>query len=187
MTLYHGPGEEIRRDAMPSPVKFYKRKSQEKHFAAHRKLSDFPARVNERGCFWPSAPSTRFAAQPSAAVWIFTPSGFHRIVATKPICSETDKQNGCQVPTMVLSEAHGLSLFRVIREGLGSSGRLGARGTQRLTSQWRLTLEPECLKNRRATAWRISRRWRRIPETLKLFVVSDVGRRTRLLSSKRSK
>ena len=35
---------------------------------------------------------------------------------------------------MVLSEAHGLSLFRVIREGLGSSGRLSARGTQRLTS-----------------------------------------------------
>ena len=28
------------------------------------------------------------------------------------------KQNGGQVPTMVLFEAHGLSLFRVIREGL---------------------------------------------------------------------
>jgi len=53
--------------------------------------------------------------------------------ATTPVCSETDKQNGCQVPTMVLSEARGLSLFRVIREGLGSAGRLGARGTQRLT------------------------------------------------------
>ena len=48
---------------------------------------------------------------------------------------------------MVLSEARGLSLFRVIREGLGSAVRLGARGTQRLTYQWRLTLEPECLKN----------------------------------------
>jgi len=50
----------------------------------------------------------------------------------KPIRSETYKQNGCQVPTMVLSEAHGLSLFRVIREGLGSSKRLCVRATQRL-------------------------------------------------------
>lgn len=31
--------------------------------------------------------------------------------------------------------------------------RLGARGTQRLTSRRRLTLEPECLKNRPATHW----------------------------------
>ncbi len=53
---------------------------------------------------------------------------------------------------MVLSEAHGLSLFRVIREGLGSAVRLGARGTQRLTYRWRLSLEPECLENRTATA-----------------------------------
>ena len=72
--------------------------------------------------------------------------------ATTPVCSETDKRNGCQVPTMVLSEARGLSLFRVIREGLGSAVRLGARGTQRLTSQWRLALEPECLENPTATA-----------------------------------
>jgi hypothetical protein len=30
------------------------------------------------------------------------------VVATMPVRSETDKQNGCQVPTMVLSEALGL-------------------------------------------------------------------------------
>ena len=37
--------------------------------------------------------------------------------------------------------------------------RLGARGTQRLTSQWRLTLEPERLKNRLTTARKDSRGW----------------------------
>ena len=42
------------------------------------------------------------------AVWVFSPSGFHREVATKPVRSETNKHNGCQVPTMVLSEARGL-------------------------------------------------------------------------------
>ena len=167
-------------------MKFYKRKSQEKHFTLRRKFSDFPACLIERGCFLPSAPWTRFGAQPITAVWIFSPSGFHRVFATKPVRSETDKQNGCQVPTMVLSEAHGLSLFRVIREGLGSSKRLCARGTQRLTSQCRLALEPECLKNRLTTAREIFQGMKRTPETLKLFVVSDVGRRTRLLSSRRS-
>src|SRR5580658_8092686 len=56
-------------------------------------------------------------------------------------------KTGCQVATMVLSEARGLSLIRVIREGLESAERLGARGTQRLTYRWRLALEPERLKN----------------------------------------
>ena len=53
---------------------------------------------------------------------------------------------------MVLFEAQGLSLFRVIREGLGSSKRLCARGAQRLTYRCRLALEPECLRNRLTTA-----------------------------------
>jgi hypothetical protein len=40
---------------------------------------------------------------------------------------------------------------------LGSAVRLGARGTQRLTSQLRLALEPECLENPTATAREIPR------------------------------
>ena len=143
--------------AFPSPDKFYKRKSQEKHFALRRKCSDFPACLIERGCFLPSAPWTRFFAQPLRAVWNFSVSGFHPVFSTKPVNSETHKQDGCQVPTMVLSEAHGLSLFRVIREGLGSSKRLCARGAQRLTYQCRLALEPERLRNRPATARKSSR------------------------------
>jgi hypothetical protein len=53
---------------------------------------------------------------------------------------------------MVLSGTRGPQLFLVIREGLGSAVRLGVRDTQRLTSQLRLTLEPECLENPTATA-----------------------------------
>jgi hypothetical protein len=81
-------------------------------------------------------------APPHAAVLIFSPSGFHRVIAAMPVHSEAGKQYSCQVATMVLSEARGLWLFRVIREGLGSSERLCARDTQRLTSQRRLALEP---------------------------------------------
>src|ERR1700722_15506320 len=52
---------------------------------------------------------------------------------------------------MVLFETRGLWLFRVVREGLESRVRLSARGTSCLTSQLRLALEPECLKNPTAT------------------------------------
>src|SRR6267143_1405543 len=62
------------------------------------------------------------------------------------------KQNGGQVATIVLSGTRGPYLFLVIREGLGSAVRLGARSTQRLTYQLRLALEPECLENLTATA-----------------------------------
>ena len=53
---------------------------------------------------------------------------------------------------MVLLGTRGPWLFLVIREGLGSGGRLGARTTQRLNHQLRLALEPECLENLTATA-----------------------------------
>ena len=53
---------------------------------------------------------------------------------------------------MVLSETRGLWLFRVVREGLESAVRLGARGTPCLTYRLRLALEPECLENPTATA-----------------------------------
>src|SRR5713101_2415471 len=77
----------------------------------------------------------------------FLSQRFHRLFATRPVRSETNKQFGGQVPTMVLLGTRGPQLFRVVRGGLGSGGRLSARGTQRLTYQLRLALEPECLKN----------------------------------------
>ena len=51
---------------------------------------------------------------------------------------------------MVLSEARGLLLFRVIREGIGLTQRLSATGTVRLQAIRMLTLEPERLKNQLA-------------------------------------
>src|SRR5215469_3490212 len=66
--------------------------------------------------------------------------------------------------------------------------RLDARGTQRLTNQLRLALEPGCLENPTATAREdIPRMERTRSETLKLFVVSDDWRRSTLLSSTQSK
>jgi hypothetical protein len=85
---------------------------------------------------------------------------------------------------MVLSEAFRLSLFLVIRGGIGFLERLGARST-RLTGLWILTLEPERLKNQpvviRNEPGMDSR------QTLKLLVVLDIQRRNQLLSSRQSK
>src|ERR1700730_12779284 len=96
---------------------------------------------------------------------------------------DADKQSGCAVPTMVLSEAFRLSLFLVIRGGIGFLERLSARST-RLTGLWILTLEPERLENQpvliRDESGMDSR------QTLKLLVVLDVRRRNQLLSSRRS-
>src|SRR5258708_27727862 len=55
------------------------------------------------------------------------------------------------MPTMVLSETFRLSLFLVVRGGIGFLERLNARST-RLTGFWILTLEPERLENQPAIA-----------------------------------
>jgi len=55
------------------------------------------------------------------------------------------------MPTMVLSEAFRLSLFLVVRGGIGFLERPSARST-RLTGFWILTLEPERLQNQPAIA-----------------------------------
>src|SRR5271155_4837254 len=53
-----------------------------------------------------------------AALLVFSTSGFRHFGATKPVGSETHKQHGCQLPTMVLLGTPGPSLFRVVRGGL---------------------------------------------------------------------
>jgi hypothetical protein len=62
---------------------------------------------------------------------------------------------------MDLSEARGLELFRVVREGIGIAQRLSAQwGTVRLQALRILTLEPERLKNRSTTTGeRITGEW----------------------------
>jgi len=53
---------------------------------------------------------------------------------------------------MVLSETFRLSLFLVVRGGIGFLERLGARSMCSLTGFWILTLEPERLDNQPAIA-----------------------------------
>ena len=88
---------------------------------------------------------------------------------------------------MVLSEARGLLLFRVIPEGIGLTQRLSAPGTVRLQAIRMLTLEPERLKNQLTTTKKDHRRWQgSSPETLKRLAISVSQRRSFPLSSIKS-
>ena len=88
---------------------------------------------------------------------------------------------------MVLSKAHGLVLFRVVREGIGITQRLSATGTVRLQAIRMLTLEPERLKNLLATTRKRSPEMEGYsPETLKRLVISVSQRRSFLPSSIKS-
>src|ERR1700674_6104568 len=59
--------------------------------------------------------------------------------------------------TMVLSETFRLSLFLLVRGGIGFLERLGAPSSRSLTACWILTLEPERLENQPAIARNESR------------------------------
>jgi hypothetical protein len=144
------------RSLVPSPrprlEKFYKGGSQEKTRLRRPEFFLLPSpRDRARSVRTYRATCSVCKAQ-GPSDWGFFYQRFSSTVATKPSVLKLAKQNGGQVPTMVLSETRGLWLFRVVREGLGSAVRLGARGTQRLTFQLRLALEPECLENPMATA-----------------------------------
>src|SRR5260370_23819408 len=120
--------------------RLYKRRSQQKPLHLRPDFGGFPPLVIEQDLFSPSAPKARDAADNRVAFVGFLPAVFMTRFATKPVTCETSKQNVGHVPTMVLSGTRGPLLFQVIREGLGSAVRLGARGTVRLTFRLRLAL-----------------------------------------------
>src|SRR5271154_4057644 len=85
----------------PTPDKFYKR-SQGKNTSpvAGGFLAVQPASLSKIAVACRSVISGRCSIQ--AALLVFSASGFRRFGATKPVSSETHKQHGCQLPTMVL-------------------------------------------------------------------------------------
>src|SRR5260221_8088940 len=93
------------------------------------------------------------AGRSGAGILVFFTSGFHRFVCDEACKFRNQKSRTLViVGTMVLSGTRGPWFFLVIREGLGSRVRLGARGSQRLTNQLSLALKPECLENPTTTA-----------------------------------
>src|SRR6266481_7768721 len=127
-------------------------------------------------------------ARSGPAVWVFSTSGFHRRLASKPVSSETSKQNGGQIGD------HGsIGDFSPIAfSGYPRGPRVGCETTcprhtapnlpAETRSRTRVSREPDSHRQRKSPGWSGLNQ-----ETLKLFVVSDVGRRSTLPSSTRSK
>jgi hypothetical protein len=94
------PAREYTRDDGLSPDKFHKR-SQEKNSspAAGVFLAVQPTSLSRFVLAFRSGSSGRYAIL--VALLGFSTSGFHRFCTTKPIRSETNKQYGCQLATMV--------------------------------------------------------------------------------------
>ena len=108
----------------------------------------------------------------------------HRAVGTTPSSSQRRQADG------LCSANHGsIGGFSPIAFSGCPRGHRVSRKTwclsTRLTGLWILTLEPERLENQPAIVRDESRDG--LSQTLKLLVASDVRRRNRLLSSKRSK
>src|ERR1700732_1960983 len=97
-------------------------------------------------------------AKPGGPVnWVLSISGFHRFLATKPVSSETNKAERVKFGDHSSIGDSWPIAFSGYPRGPRVVLRLGARGTQRLTNQLRLALEPECLENPTATAREIPR------------------------------
>src|SRR6266571_4799094 len=99
------------------------------------------------------------------------------------------KPCGCTVSTMDLSEAHGLVLFRVVREGIGITQRLSATGTGAPTGvrdahpRTRASQEPTGHHQTKITGDGKGSS----PETLKRLAILVSQRRSFLLFSKESR
>ena len=88
-----------------------------------------------------------------AAVWVFSTSGFHRLFATKPVRSETNKAE----PRSSGDHSSIRDFAPIAFSGYPRGPRVGSetmcpKHTPRLTNRLRLALEPECLENPTATA-----------------------------------
>ncbi|SRR6266436_5340284 len=91
----------------PSPDKFYRGRSQEKTRLQRLKFFLLRSPLVQAGSVL-TFRATCSAPGHGPGVLVFSTSGVHRLFATKPVSSETSKQNGGQMATMALSGTRGL-------------------------------------------------------------------------------
>jgi len=81
----------------PGPDKFYKGGSQEKTLLLRPEFFLLPSPRDRGRAVLTYRAMCSVAGQCAPVIWIFSTSGFHRFFATKPVSSETKKQNGGQI------------------------------------------------------------------------------------------
>jgi hypothetical protein len=126
------------------------------------------------------------AGHRSPAVWVFSTSGFHRLLATKPVSSETSKaerrssgDHGSIWDSWPIAFSGYPRGPRVLCE-TACPRHTAPNFSAETRSRTRVSREPDGHRQRKP------RMERTRSKTLKLFVVSDIGRRSTLLSSRRS-
>jgi len=80
-----------------TPDKFYKRGSQEKTLLQQLEFFLLLSPLDRARFVLTYRAMCSVAGQGDPVDWVFSTSGFHRFFATKPVSSETSKQNGGQV------------------------------------------------------------------------------------------
>jgi hypothetical protein len=128
------------------------------------------------------------AGQCDPLVWVFSTSGFHRFFATKPVSSETSKAERW---SNFGDHSSIWDSWPIAFSGCPRGPRVGCETrcprhtapnySAETRSRTRVSREPDGHRQRKSPEMKRTR-----SETLKLFVVLDVGRRSTLLSSTRS-
>ena len=165
---------------------FYKRRSQEKTLQRWLDVFLLLSPLDGAGSVLTARTRCSVAGQCGPAVGVFSASGFHRFLATKPVCSETNK-----------AERRSSGDHSSIRDSWPMAFSGYPRGPRVGCETWCPKHAAPNLPAETRSRTRVSREpdshrqedpgmERTRSETLKLFVVSDVGRRSALLSSTRS-
>ena len=127
------------------------------------------------------------AGRVAPAIWVFPTSGFHHFFATKPVCSETSK------PERRSNGDHSSiwDSWPMAFSGYPRGPRVGCETrcpkhaapnkSAETRSRTRVSREPDSHRQRKYPEMERTR-----SETLKLFVISDIWRRSSLLSAIRS-
>src|SRR5580698_1543300 len=80
-----------------SPDSFYKGRSQEKTLLPRLEVFLLLSPYDRARVVRTYRPMCSVAGHCAPAVWVFSTSGFHRFLATKPVCSETSKAERGQI------------------------------------------------------------------------------------------
>ena len=136
-----------------SPDKFYKGRSQEKTPLLRLEFFLLLSPLNGAGSVLTARTRCSVTGRSGPAIWGSSPSGFHRMFATKPV-SFRNQQSRTSVTSgdhSSIRDSWPIAFYGYPR-GPSVACETRCRSTQRLTAHLRLALEPECLENPTAAA-----------------------------------
>ena len=168
--------------------KFYKRRSQEKTHLLRLEFFLLRSPLDRARSVLTYRAMCSVAGPCDPVDWVSSTSGFHRLFATKPVSSETSK---AERRSNLANHSSIRDSWPIAFSGYPRGPRVGWETV--CPKHAAPNLPAETRSRTRVSREPVSHRQRKYPEmertrseTLKLFVVSDIGRRSTLPSSIRS-